>query len=286
MDGGISLGLYSQKQNDSDVEMYVYGGRLQDKRGCGMGVTVFPTGGVYEGEFLNGELHGKGHLVYKEGDTYNGMWKNNVKHGHGEYHWCSGNTYIGEWVENRREGPMGLLIWSNGDEYCGDWLDNKRTGNGGASHARCVSAHFSRLSRLLQCCAGLVCAGKHCGGRMRGMRLLTPTLSQRRHLFRTVLRQHAARPWRLHVSGVIDMRSTRSPSLPHRSFRGIVYDGPWLEDRREGMGVLRWEEDGMRASVSRSDLQWLLIDMQGRTIAASGARERASARACCTCPMA
>ncbi len=45
--------------------MYVYGGRLLDKRGCGMGVTVFPTGGVYEGEFLNGELHGKGHLVYK-----------------------------------------------------------------------------------------------------------------------------------------------------------------------------------------------------------------------------
>lgn len=28
------------------------------------------------------------------------------------------------------------------------------------------------------------------------------------------------------------------------TFRGIVYDGPWREDRREGFGVLTWTEDG------------------------------------------
>jgi len=128
IDGAIVLGLYAHTYDGKEV--YAYGGELKDKRGCGKGVTVFPTGGVCEGEFLNGELHGYGSLEYKEEDIYTGMWKNNVKHGYGEYVWSSGNTYRGQWVENRREGANGTLLWSNGDEYCGDWLDNKRTGNG------------------------------------------------------------------------------------------------------------------------------------------------------------
>ena len=88
--------------------VFVFGGSLHQRRGSGLGVTVFPrylesfspgvplltyflisSGGYYIGEFANGELEGEGSLYYKEGDEYSGGWTRNVKNGFGIYKWVS-----------------------------------------------------------------------------------------------------------------------------------------------------------------------------------------------------
>ncbi len=44
---------------------YMYGGELHERRWHGLGVTAFPSGGHYVGDFCGGELHGQGLLCYK-----------------------------------------------------------------------------------------------------------------------------------------------------------------------------------------------------------------------------
>ena len=97
LDGEISLGLCCSLKADSclktDAYSFSYAGEFQNRRGHGLGVTKFPSGGVFRGNFAHGELQGKGKLMYTEGDSYDGDWERNTKSGIGLYSWISGNVY-------------------------------------------------------------------------------------------------------------------------------------------------------------------------------------------------
>ena len=41
---------------------------------------VYPGGGKYIGETLNGTRHGRGTLIWANGDKYEGVWENNMRH--------------------------------------------------------------------------------------------------------------------------------------------------------------------------------------------------------------
>jgi hypothetical protein len=73
--GELVLGLYASPQSAPIQEKseacvaprveFMYGGELHERRWHGLGVTAFPSGGNYVGDFCAGELHGQGLLCYK-----------------------------------------------------------------------------------------------------------------------------------------------------------------------------------------------------------------------------
>ena len=52
----------------------------------------YPTGDVYDGEFVNGFYHGYGIYNWTNGDRYEGMWENNCREGQGTWIW--GETIV------------------------------------------------------------------------------------------------------------------------------------------------------------------------------------------------
>lgn len=67
----------------------------QDKK-HGKGVHNFPTGDVYEGEFVAGVKQGKGKITFKNGDVFEGTFLNDLKSGgKGTYKFANGNVYDG-----------------------------------------------------------------------------------------------------------------------------------------------------------------------------------------------
>src|SRR3990167_241141 len=75
--------------------------------------AVFPCGGKYEGDTINGQKHGVGSYFYANGDIYEGQWSKDLKEGHGRYTSTSGVIYEGQWRAGKREG-VGTLKWPNG----------------------------------------------------------------------------------------------------------------------------------------------------------------------------
>ena len=42
---------------------------------------------MYEGEWVDGNIHGKGKYYYQNGSTYEGDYNMNKRHGYGQYIW-------------------------------------------------------------------------------------------------------------------------------------------------------------------------------------------------------
>jgi hypothetical protein len=50
-----------------------------------MGIMMYISGLLYEGDWKNGKREGCGRLIDNEGDTYEGQWVDNQPHGDGTY---------------------------------------------------------------------------------------------------------------------------------------------------------------------------------------------------------
>lgn len=84
---------------------------------------------VYQGEFVNGQLHGKGRMTYRSGRVYEGDFAENAPDGFGEEVFENGDRYIGRYRRGFKAG-QGVYSYSNGDVYKGEFADNKPNGRG------------------------------------------------------------------------------------------------------------------------------------------------------------
>ena len=98
------------------------------------GVSVYPGGAKYVGDFKNYEPHGYGNFVWANGDRYFGEWKNGKSHGNGTKVWKDGRQYSGTFQNDKLHGN-GTLSYPDGKNYVGEFLNGKRHGQGRFTYA-------------------------------------------------------------------------------------------------------------------------------------------------------
>ena len=59
---------------------------------------------IYEGDWVNNQMHGKGIYKFRNGDIYEGDRVNGKKHGYGTYKYKNGDYYEGEWMNDKMHG--------------------------------------------------------------------------------------------------------------------------------------------------------------------------------------
>ena len=98
------------------------------------GLSVYPGGGKYVGEFKNFLPNGFGTFLWKNGDKYYGEWKNGKSHGNGTKTWTDGRKYSGQFKNDKLDGE-GTFFYPDGKKYVGDFLNGKRHGEGVFSYS-------------------------------------------------------------------------------------------------------------------------------------------------------
>lgn len=61
----------------------------------GLGVYIYKTGRVYEGEWEQDQREGRGFEIFPNGSKYLGNYEQNKAHGEGLYTWPNGEVYEG-----------------------------------------------------------------------------------------------------------------------------------------------------------------------------------------------
>ena len=93
------------------------------------GISIYPGGAKYVGEFKNYKPHGYGTFVWTNGDKYYGEWKNGQSHGNGTKIWNNGRKYLGKFKKDKLHGS-GTLFYPDGKKYEGEFIEGKRHGKG------------------------------------------------------------------------------------------------------------------------------------------------------------
>lgn len=84
----------------------------------------------YYGEVnSSGVPHGWGKIDYPTGDIYEGDWVNGLREGSGRELMTNGNMYIGQFKDNRRNGKGGIY-WTNGKRFEGNFSNGKMSAKG------------------------------------------------------------------------------------------------------------------------------------------------------------
>jgi len=129
------------KLNFSDGSMYegqVEKCLINDKKiTCfnGLGLYIFQTGYLYEGEFKNNKPHGHGVFTSPDGQRYQGGFQDGKLNGKGIMIYPDGRRYEGEYKDNKRDG-YGIMTYQDGglylegSRYEGEWKNDKRDGQG------------------------------------------------------------------------------------------------------------------------------------------------------------
>jgi len=93
------------------------------------GISIYPGGAKYVGDFKNFKPDGFGTFVWKNGDKYYGEWKDGKTHGKGTKVWKNGRKYLGNFKNDKLHGK-GILFYPDGKKYDGEFIDGKRHGEG------------------------------------------------------------------------------------------------------------------------------------------------------------
>ena len=93
------------------------------------GISIYPGGARYVGDFKNFEPHGYGTFVWTNGDKYYGEWQNGKSHGNGTKVWKNGRKYLGKFKDDKLHGE-GTLFYPDGKKYEGEFVNGKRHGKG------------------------------------------------------------------------------------------------------------------------------------------------------------
>ena len=94
-------------------------------------------GGVYEGNFVKGNLHGKGTYVGENVTQASGN-----DDGAPEAQPEGKNSYDGEWSHGMKHG-FGVFIWADGSRYEGHFKDDQFNGQG--EYARADGKHYKGM---------------------------------------------------------------------------------------------------------------------------------------------
>eukprot|EP00854_Cymbomonas_tetramitiformis_P016737 gene16737-19881_t len=62
--------------------------------------TVYPDGGIFEGEYKEGLMDGLGVYRWSNGSIFKGQWKENNMHGCGQKFYPAGAMEEGEWIDD------------------------------------------------------------------------------------------------------------------------------------------------------------------------------------------
>lgn len=101
---------------------------ISTKQKHGLGISKWPGGSIYYGQFMNDKCNGKGRLIFREGEEYNGDWVDNKAEGYGIY--ISDEVkYEGNWKNDKQQG-LGKETWNDGTTYIGEFKYGQKTGNG------------------------------------------------------------------------------------------------------------------------------------------------------------
>ena len=93
------------------------------------GISIYPGGSKYVGEFINFKPNGYGTFLWANGDRYYGNWKNGKTNGKGTKLWSDGREYVGTFKNDKLHGE-GSLYYPDGKKYEGEFLNGKRHGEG------------------------------------------------------------------------------------------------------------------------------------------------------------
>ena len=117
-------------EESTNKEVGKYSGAIQNLYPNGQGNLIFSNGDVYQGEWLNGEMHGKGKIKHARGAVYEGKWEeDSFVMGIGEFSKENVGIYKGQ-LKGYRKNGKGILKCENGDIYDGLWKDDKMDGQG------------------------------------------------------------------------------------------------------------------------------------------------------------
>ena len=93
------------------------------------GISIYPGGSKYVGEFKNFKPDGYGTFLWDNGDRYYGNWRDGKTHGKGTKLWNDGREYAGTFKNDKLHGE-GSLYYPDGKKYEGEFLNGKRHGEG------------------------------------------------------------------------------------------------------------------------------------------------------------
>ena len=93
------------------------------------GISIYPGGAKYVGDFLDYKPHGYGSFSWKNGDKYFGEWKDGKSHGNGTKIWNDGRKYSGTFENDELHGK-GTFYYTGGKKYVGEFINGKRHGEG------------------------------------------------------------------------------------------------------------------------------------------------------------
>ncbi len=97
------------------------------------GMSLYPGGARYVGEFKNYKPHGYGTFVWANGDKYYGGWINGKSNGNGTKTWMNGQKYLGTFKDDKLHGK-GTMFYPDGKKYAGEFINGKRHGEGTFSY--------------------------------------------------------------------------------------------------------------------------------------------------------
>ena len=97
------------------------------------GISIYPGGAKYVGQFKGFKPHGYGTFFWKNGDKYYGEWKDGKNHGNGTKIWKNGRKYVGTFKNDKLHGE-GTLFYPDGKKYTGEFINGKRHGKGTFSY--------------------------------------------------------------------------------------------------------------------------------------------------------
>lgn len=221
--------------------------------------TWAASGAVYEGDWKAGQPHGSGsmRLPGADGYEYTGAFKDGKRSGSGRCQFANGRVYDGEWrsdemngtgtlrgatnvddfveytggfQEGKRSGPRGRCVYANGDIYEGAWASGKRQGFGdwqlhrpatGAASTRPVRYRGPFDRDVPQACTTGEAEIEYADGSS--------------------------------YTGGTDANMRRSGKGVHRLASGDTFDGVFVQDRREGLGMLQGQDGAVCEGPWRSD---------------------------------
>ena len=93
------------------------------------GISIYPGGAKYVGDFKNFKPNGFGNFVWANGDKYFGEWKDGKSHGNGTKIWSDGREYSGDFKNDKLHG-QGTIYYPGGKKYVGQFINRKRHGKG------------------------------------------------------------------------------------------------------------------------------------------------------------
>jgi hypothetical protein len=156
--GEVVDGRFHGKGYQKDCAGCIYEGAFEYGASNGYGVCTWPTGWVYQGEWMNDLRHGQGRCFQRIrrrrhneddedesdsddddddtsiGEEYSGEWQEDMWNGTGTLRFAGGDVYHGQFFRDKMHG-QGRYSFSDGSVYEGEFRKDVRSGQGNMVYA-------------------------------------------------------------------------------------------------------------------------------------------------------